>query len=128
VREKPNAAPAPSRGRGPGTEEEVAAVVVKIELLTMETSLFTLVSEYWIRASTVVPTPSPAGMPNLSVLDEKFRELTLVFRGTYPKGADAAVAVNPKLPLITKLPRPVSVELIPLPPRIMLSRVTGVPE
>ena len=128
VREKPNAAPAPSRGRGPGTEEEVAAVVVKIELLAMETLLSTLVSEYWIRALTIVPTPSPAGMSNLSVLDEKFRELTLAFRGTYPKGDDAEVAVSPKSPLITKLPRPVSVELIPLPPRTILVRVTGVPE
>ncbi|MCX5966358.1 MAG: hypothetical protein NTV57_01690 [Cyanobacteria bacterium] len=128
MREKPNAAPAPSRGRGPGTEEEVAAVVEKIELVSKLTPLPSKESEYWIRALTIVPTPSPAGMSRLSVLDEKFREVILEFRSTNPKGVDAEVAVNPRSLLIAKLPRPVSVEVMPLPPKAILVRVTEVPE
>ena len=128
AREKPNAAPAPSRGRGPGTEEEVAAVVEKVELVAMETTSFTTVSEYWIRALTIVPTPSPAVMSNLSVLNEKSTELMFEFKSTYPKGDDAEVAVSPKLPLIAKLPGSASVKVMPLPPRTILVRVAEPPE
>ena len=70
MREKPNAAPAPSRGRGPGTEEEVAAVVVNCARGPL---ILELLAKYTKDAFMVDPIETPLGIVKLSVLLEKLR-------------------------------------------------------